>query len=171
MNNNFINLKDQLALGQIKAYLKHLPLSAEILEASDLFPYNMLLVTHPENGSLNLMYVPLPEDHFEEIRLMQLYSLIVSEIIPDRKTDLFYLINEINAQLPIGSVSVNKMGELGFKYVFPVSRFELPEEQTFLELFNLYRECLENFKTILSGVNKGTIRLADAMSSLAQDNE
>ena len=171
MNNDFISLKDQLALAQIKAYLKDLPLSAEVLEASELIPYNLLLIIDPINGSSNLMYVPLPEDHFQEIRLMQLYSLIITTIIPERKTDLFYLINEINAQLPIGTISVNKMAELGFKYVFPVSRFKLPDEENFIELFNLFHDCMVNFKDLLNSLNNGTIGLADAMSRLAQDNE
>ena len=171
MNDNFINLKDQLALAQIKAYLKNQPISAEVLEASDLIPYNLLLITDPLNGSSNLMYVPLPEDHFQEIRLMQLYSLIIPVINPERKTDLFYLINEINAQLPIGSISVNKMAELGIKFIFPVSRFHLPEEDNFIEIFNLFQDCLVNFRDILTGLNEGTIGLADAMSKLALDNE
>lgn len=171
MNDNFINLKDQLALAQIKAYFNKLPLSAEVLEASDLIPVNLLLITDPVNGSSNLMYVPLPEDHFEEIRLMQLYSLIIPAINPERKTDLFYLINEINAQLPIGSLAVNKMAELGFKYIFPVSRFSLPEEDTFIEIFNLFQDCLVSFRDLLSELNEGSIGLADAMSKLALDNE
>jgi len=171
MNDNFINLKDQLALAQIKAYLKNLALSAEVLEASDLIPYNLLLITDPVNGSSNLMYVPLPEDHFQEIRLMQLYALIIPEISPERKTDLFYLINEINAQIPIGSMSVNKTAELGFKYIFPVSRFNLPEEENFIEIFNLFQDCIVNFRDLLTGLNDGTIGPADAMSKLALDNE
>lgn len=171
MNDNFINLKDQLALAQVKGYLKNLPLSAEVLEASDLMPYNIMLITDPLKGSSNLMYVPLPEDHFQEIRLMQLYSLIIPAINPERKTDLFYLINEINALLPIGSISVNKMAELGFKYIFPVSRFNLPEEETFIEIFNLFQDSLVNFRDLLSRLNEGSIGLADAMSTLALDNE
>lgn len=171
MNDNFINLKDQLALAQIKACFKDLPLSAEVLEASDLIPVNLLLITDPVNGSSNLMYVPLPEDHFQEIRLMQLYSLIVPSIKPEKKTDLFYLINEINAQLPIGSISVNKMAELGFKYIFPVSRFDLPEKENFIEIFNLFQDCLVSFREQLIGLNEGNISLSDAMGKLAFDNE
>jgi hypothetical protein len=170
MNDNFINLKDQLYLSQIKDYLQQLPLSVEVMEASDLIPLNLLLISDPVHGSSNLMYVPLPEDHFQEIRLMQLYSLIIPSINPEKKEDLFYLINEINAKLPIGSISVNKMAELGFKFIFPVPRFEIPKEHQFIEIFTLYRNSLICFKDIINQFTNGSLSLKQVLAKL-EDNE
>jgi hypothetical protein len=101
---------------------------------------------------------------------MQLYSLIIPSINPEKKEDLFYLINEINAKLPIGSISVNKMAELGFKFIFPVPRFEIPKEHQFIEIFTLYRNSLICFKDIINQFTNGSLSLKQVLAKL-EDNE
>jgi hypothetical protein len=168
MNDNFIHLKDRLTLEQARTYLEQLPVHAGVLE-EHLHSHPTLLVTLPEGISLNISYLPLPEDHFEDIRLMQFYALLVSGVNEVQRTELVQLLNEINVICPIGAFYVDDQGELAYKYIFPVPRFELPVQGAFLDLFTLFRDCLLNFKDILTGLTGGTVDLAGALRSLTNE--
>jgi len=166
MNENFINLRDQEILYSIQEYLKSISIVSTLLEAGPDMPHNILIAITTEQASVNIMYVPLPEDHFEEIRLFQLFSLLVAEVSPENRNDLTVLLNELNSRSPLGSFSINEKGELGFKYIFPVSRFGIPEEKAFLDIFSLYLNCLESFSRLVTDVNMGSVSLQNALSGL-----
>ncbi|MES2004826.1 MAG: hypothetical protein V4450_09920 [Bacteroidota bacterium] len=166
MNNDFLNLKDQQVLYQIKEYLEKIEVDSTVLEASEQLPMNILVAVTRELVTVNIMYVPLPEDHFTEIRLLQQYTLIVEKVAADRKDDLLVLLNELNAQSPLGSFSINEKNELGFKHIYPVSRFDIVAEDPFLEIFSLYLNCLMGFRNVIIHVNNGELSLPDAMKDV-----
>lgn len=165
MKDDFLNIKEQTILYEIKEYLARISVSATIAEMSDALPVNMLLATTEDNVPVNIMYVPLPEDHFTEIRLLQLYSTVVF-INEDKKEELSVLLNELNNQSPMGTFSINEKGELGFKYIFPVSRFEVPGEEAFQEIFTLYVNCLTGLRNVAIHVNSGELSLGDALKDI-----
>jgi hypothetical protein len=166
MNNDFLNLKDQQVLYEIKDYLEKMEVESAVLESSEHLPVNILVAVTREQVSVNIMYVPLPEDHFSEIRLLQLYSLLIATIEPNRRNDLLILLNELNNQSPFGTFAINEKGELGFKYIYPVSRFEIPKEEPFQETFDLYLNCLMGFRNVVLHVNQGDLSLQDALKDL-----
>ncbi|MES2373013.1 MAG: hypothetical protein V4557_10580 [Bacteroidota bacterium] len=166
MNNDFLNLKDQQVLYEIKEYLENISVQSTVVEASDHLPLNMLLAVTQEEVSVNIMYVPLPEDHFTEIRLLQLHSLIIVNTEAAKKNDLLVLLNELNNQSPFGTFAINEKGELGFKYIYPVSRFEMPKEEPFQETFSLYQNCLIGFRNVIIHVNSGELSLEDALKDV-----
>ena len=166
MNDDFLNLKDQQVLYEIKDYLTNIGVESAVLESSEQLPVNILVAVTQEQVSVNIMYVPLPEDHFNEIRLLQLYSLVVTNVDAARKKDLLELVNELNNQSPFGSFAINEKGELGFKYIYPVSRFEMPKEEPFQETFDLYLNCLMGFRNVVIHVNNGELPLQDALKDV-----
>jgi hypothetical protein len=166
MNSDFINLRDQEVLHNIKEYLQSISIESTLLESGASMPYNILIAITPKLASVNMMYVPLPEDHFEDIRLFQLYSLLVSQVKPESRDSLLTLLNELNNRSPVGSFSINDQGEFGFKYIYPVDRYAIPEEKAFLEIFSLYMDCLENFSGLTTQLNAGEINLQDALDRL-----
>lgn len=166
MNNDFLNLKDQQVLYEIKDYLEKISVQSTVVEASEHLPLNMLLAVSPEQVSVNIMYVPLPEDHFTEIRLLQLHSLIIANTDLNKRNDLLVLLNELNNQSPFGTFAINEKGELGFKYIYPVSRFEMPKEEPFQETFSLYLNCLMGFRKVIIHVNNGELSLQDALKDV-----
>ena len=166
MNNDFLNLKDQQVLYEIKDYLEKISVQSTVVEASEHLPLNMLLAVTQEQVSVNIMYVPLPEDHFTEIRLLQLHAMITATTAADKKNDLLVLLNELNNQSPFGTFAINEKGELGFKYIYPVSRFEMPKEEPFQETFSLYLNCLMGFRKVIIHVNNGELSLRDALKDV-----
>ncbi|MFZ4101472.1 MAG: YbjN domain-containing protein [Sphingobacterium thalpophilum] len=171
MNNDFLNLKDQQVLYEIKDYLLKIPMVSTIMEASADFPYNMLIAVNSEQTSVNMMYVPLPEDHFNDIRLMQLYSLLIQKVPSDQRNDLLTLANELNDRCPIGSFFINEKTELGFKYIFPLARFDMPKEGSLIEIFTLYLNSLMSFRDIVIRVGDGTLLLKDALKELNKSKD
>lgn len=166
MNQEFLHLKDQQVLYQIRDFLEKIEVDATVMEASEQLPVNILVAVTRELVSINIMYVPLPEDHFTEIRLLQQYSLIIDKVSPEKKADLTVLLNELNNQSPLGSFSINEKGELGFKHIYPVSRFDMLKEAAFLEVFSLYLNCLMGFRNVLLHVNSGELTLGDALKDI-----
>ncbi len=166
MNNEFINARDQLFFERIKEYLLSQSINGSVLEAGPDIPHNIYLGELPEHGTVNIMYIPLAEDHFEDIRLLQFYAPVVSQIDLAKGSDLLTLLNEANFICPVGAFSISGKNEIGFKYVFPVNRFDIIEEQTFLNIFNLYLECLISMRDVITNTNEGKISLKDALTEL-----
>lgn len=170
MNNEFFKVKDQLALEQIKKYITGMTATCEVIEPSELSEQPFLLATLPEGtGSFNVMYIPLPEDHFEAVRLLQVYASVVSDVNKDNLAALYQVLNGINEMCPIGTFTLNAKDEIGFRYVFPVDRFDLPDEGKFLDVFTMYLNFLETFRTTLVGVNFGVLTPAAALHQLMPD--
>jgi hypothetical protein len=166
MNNDFINLKDQQVLYDLRDYLAKISIPATLIEATEKLPFNILIAVTSEQVSVNIIYVPLPEDHFNDIRLMQFYSMLIQQVPSGRKSDLLTLVNELNNRCPIGSFFINEKTELGFKYIFPLARFDMPKEGSLIEIFTLYLNSLMSFRDTIIKVSDGTLSLKDALKEL-----
>lgn len=169
MKDDFLNIKEQQVLYEIKEYLGRMSVDANVVESSAELPMNMILAMTADQVSVNIMYVPLPEDHFTEIRLLQFYSLITMNAEAGRKQELVVLLNELNNQSPMGTFVLSGKGELGFKYIFPVSRFEMPQEDSFQETFSLYLNCLMGLRNVVLHVNSGELSIHDALKDILTD--
>jgi hypothetical protein len=86
-----------------------------------------------------------------------------------RKQELVILLNELNNQSPMGTFVLSAKGELGFKYIFPVSRFEMPQEDSFQETFSLYLNCLMGLRNVVLHVNSGELSIQDALKDIMTD--
>jgi hypothetical protein len=166
MNNDFINLKDQQVLYDLSDYLAKISIPSTLIEATAEIPFNILVAVTSEQVSVNIIYVPLPEDHFNDIRLMQLYSLLIQKVSSDKRNDLLTLVNELNNRCPVGSFFINEKIELGFKYIFPLARFDMPKEGSLIEIFTLYLNSLMSFRDTIIKVSDGTLSLKDALKEL-----
>lgn len=169
MNDEFVNLKDQQVLYEIKDYLERISVTGTILESSKDLEFNILMAVTADHAAINIMYVPAPEDQFEEIRLLQFHSLLTANVSPAKKSEILSLLNELNDLNPFGSFSINGEGQLSYRYIFPVARFDVPKETTIQELFTLYHSALVKFKKALLGVNDGKLSLKDAIMQVRAD--
>lgn len=163
MNDEFNNLKEQGILYEMKEYLEKVSIPSTVMEASSDLPVNMLIAVTAENFSVNIIYLPLPEDQFQEIKLIQFYSLQIDAVSEEHKPELLNLLNRINDQNPFGSFFINEKAELGYKYIIPLSRFDIPKEMAFLETFNLFLSTISKFRDALIRVNNGETSAADAL--------
>jgi hypothetical protein len=72
----------------------------------------------------------------------------------------------LNFRCTICSFFINEKTELGFKYIFPVARFDMPKEGSLIEIFTLYLNSLMSFRDIVIKVGDGTLLLKDALKEL-----
>jgi len=169
MNKELLNLKDQQLLNELKGYLEQIDVASTILESSVEIPHNILVAITTKQDSVNIMYVPIAENQFEDIRLFQLYSLVINKIVTERKEDLLLLVNELNNRCAIGSFFINELSEFGFKYVYPISRVDTPSKSSFVDIFSVFLNSMMSFKELIIETNNGTISIADAIKKLSKE--
>ncbi len=169
MNDEFVNLKDQQVLYEIKDYLENISVAGSVLESSKDLEFNILMAVTADQISINVMFVPAPEDQFEEIRLLQFHSLLTANVSSANKGDILALLNELNNLNPFGSFSINETGEISYRYIFPVTRFDIPKETTIQEIFTLYHNALTKFKRTILEVNDGRLSVKEALIQVHAD--
>ena len=132
MNKEFINIKEQILLEQIKEILKENSINSNLIESSLFNPYNVL-VTTIDDLNFNIMFLPVEEDFFQHIRLLQHYTIILNEI--PKEIELNKLINAFNNQ-----------NALCFKYVISIPRFDPVNANQYGEMFMIMQQSVVELK-------------------------
>jgi len=145
MTKDFINIKEQILLNQIKDILNDNSIIATLIESSLYIPYNVLVTTIDEIN-FNIMYLPVEEDLFRSIRLLQHYATIVEEIPQQLELGINELIKEHNKQIPLGFFYVTDENELSFKYVISIPRFDPVNADQYGEMFMVLQQSVIQIK-------------------------
>lgn len=143
MNKEFINIKEQILLEQIKEILKENSINSNLIESSLFNPYNVL-VTTIDDLNFNIMFLPVEEDFFQHIRLLQHYTIILNEI--PKEIELNKLINAFNNQIPLGFFYITDENELCFKYVISIPRFDPVNANQYGEMFMIMQQSVVELK-------------------------
>jgi hypothetical protein len=145
MNKEFINIKEQILLNQIKDILNENSINSTLIESSLYIPYNVLVATIDETN-FNIMYLPIEEDYFRNIRLLQHYAILVENIPKELKIEISELINAHNNQIPLGFFYVTDENELSFKYVITIPRFDPINPDQYGEMFMILQQSVNQIK-------------------------
>ena len=155
MNKDFINIKEQIILNQIKDILEDNSITSTLIESSSYIPYNVLVTTIDEIN-FNTMYLPVEEDLFRSIRLLQHYATILEEIPKELEIEINDLIKAHNKQIPLGFFYVTDENELSFKYVISIPRFDPINADQYGEMFMVLQQSViqikNKFLQFISGV-------------------
>lgn len=117
-----MNAADLLALKKIFHEAK---IECEIANASDLMPISSLIayIKKDKKGRLitvSMTFMPLPEDVFPDIKLLQFYT----ELPFDVATDVTAYLNGLNRELPMGSFGVSEAKQIYFRYVHVINKYD-----------------------------------------------
>jgi hypothetical protein len=145
MNKDFINIKEQIILNQIKDILEDNSITSTLIESSSYIPYNVLVSTIDEIN-FNTMYLPVEEDLFRSIRLLQHYATILEEIPKELEIEINDLIKAHNKQIPLGFFYVTDENELSFKYVISIPRFDPINADQYCEMFMVLQQSVIQIK-------------------------
>lgn len=145
MNKDFINIKEQIILNQIKDILEDNSITSTLIESSSYIPYNVLVTTIDEIN-FNIMYLPVEEDLFRSIRLLQHYATIVEDIPKEFESEINELIKAHNKQIPLGFFYVTDENELSFKYVISIPRFDPVNADQYGEMFMVLQQSVIQIK-------------------------
>ncbi len=145
MTKDFINIKEQILLNQIKDILNEHSIESNLIESSVYMPFNVLVTTIDEIN-FNIMYLPVEEDLFRTIRLLQHYATIIEKIPNDKELGINELIKAHNKQIPLGFFYITDENELSFKYVIPIPRFDPLNADQYGEMFMVLQQSVVQIK-------------------------
>jgi hypothetical protein len=145
MNKDFIDIKEQILLNQIKDILNENSIVSTLIESSSYIPYNVLVTTIDEIN-FNIMYLPVEEDLFRSIRLLQHYATIVEDIPKELDSEINELIKAHNKHIPLGFFYVTDENELSFKYVISIPRFDPVNADQYGEMFMVLQQSVIQIK-------------------------
>ncbi|MEX1030451.1 MAG: hypothetical protein WDZ91_10495 [Paenibacillaceae bacterium] len=171
MNSEKVDAMHLVELGFIQAALVDAGIQAELLEKSEEIPLHVLLAPLGKDRDnkdrfVNFSYIPIADDGLDYIRLLQLFSVIPSDLNSKHLEQVSTLINNLNGQVPIGHFNIKEDGEINFRYVHCVPSDESIVADVILEVLNLFNFSLSLFTERIEDVANGKINLKEALSDL-----
>lgn len=135
-------------LEYLKNTLENTGLDAELYEASEEQPISYLAGYLPDpnnepSAAYQLLYIP--GDHFEEVALLQIHIYMLQPL-PANVDKAQSLMPYINTASLLGYFGLEEDGQLFYRYVYALPRFDPPNEAVFLETFSL---CINNFASLM----------------------
>lgn len=165
MNQGYIQAKEWVELEQMKSFLDKMGLPSLARPQSDQNPVNLLSIQLSGQMHLHIIFIPLTEDTFSQVSLLQFFAQI-KEGINSKDLSTLLLLNRINEKLPLGAFLVNADDELVYKYVLAKEKTSMFTETFFVELLTSLVPPLEQQLALLGRYFSGHISLEDALQSL-----
>lgn len=112
------------------------------------------------NQVCQMQLVYLPSAHFlNEMNLLQCYFTFPIKITNSDKINT--LLTKLNLMMPLGSFFFNEFGEMAFRYVYTLPRFQVPEKIHFMEILKTVLGTIEDYSKLIVQINSGEISLND----------
>ena len=141
MKNDFTSSKELALLNLYKGYLVDSGIDAEILPAQNSESLDLLQVNLVYEGNLNILFVPLGEENYQSLSLLQFF--VQWDQVNRSVSDSLRLINELNQKIPMAKVSLNLENTLEYQYYLPVSAHIPLSKEEFLERVSLLLSQIE----------------------------
>lgn len=128
-----MNKQDELIMDldllSIQNILNDAGLKTTLLEKSDLIRLSTLGVEiDPDESnrkrSIYMSFIPLPEEVFENIKLLQFHTEMPFHGLKNSQTGLEALFNFINVNSPIGTFGLNDDYKISVRYVHSMNKFQ-----------------------------------------------
>jgi len=145
--NDFTN-NSQLA--RLMLYEKHLSNSnvpTRLIEAENEASLNILVASIGEI-QVQISFVPIPEDHYQAIEIMQFF--IELRAFSFGKEAQETLCNALNQKMALGKILLNSEGKMELRYYAVVEKGAPMEEVAFAEFFATFLTSVEFVVEILS---------------------
>lgn len=111
-----------------------------------------------------VMFVPLPSDQVESLKLLQLYCELPL-YLDQRKEEVLAYLAWLNLQLPLGAFAIDPESQLVFKYVYALGKFKTIEPEEFIEAFLLWMFSMDSVFQSIEELAEGTKDLQTLIDS------
>lgn len=158
-------------LGTIKRYMDDIEIESVLLKKGDVFPLHSLVID-VENDYKNrqrhvtLNFVPIDDNEFEYIHLLQFYTILLFKYEEQYKSDVEQLILYINRLTAIGDFGLRGDSEIDFRYVYTASLEDIIPQAQISETLILYVFMLDIYAKMLEAVGTGERTLQDVIKEL-----
>lgn len=137
-------------LARLMLYKKHLSnnsVPAKIIEAENEASLAILIASIGEI-QIQISFVPIPEDHYQAIEIMQFFVELGAFSYP--KDSLETLCNALNQKMALGKILLNPEGKLELRYYAVVGKGQPMEEVAFSEFFATFLTSVEFVAEIIA---------------------
>lgn len=141
MQRNSNHTKEFELLSLYREHLEAAGIQSHVLPATSPETIDLLQIKLIDQENLNLLFVPLGENNFKTLSLIQFYTSWENS-----KRELFdklQLINALNQKIPVGKLSLNDENLLEYHYYLAVSPSTPLTSEEFLERISLILSQLE----------------------------
>lgn len=168
-----IHARHLVELDYLKRYMEELGLESKLVERSEEVPLNTLLTALKKDykgreRSMNFSYIPLLEEEFEYINLLQLYAPLPCDLNLEYKSSLERFLLTVNGQAAIGHFNLKKNNEIFLRYVHITSQDELINQNEIKETVMLFIYMQEIFGESIEDVASGKKDLQTALRELSE---
>jgi hypothetical protein len=128
-----MNKQDEIMMDMdlisIQNIFNEVGLKTTLLEKSELIPLTTLGVEIDPDDSkrernIFMSFIPLPEEVFEDIKLLQFHTELPFTGLKKSQTGLEALFNFINLNSPIGTFGLNDDYKISLRYIHTINKFE-----------------------------------------------
>lgn len=147
-------------LGTIKRYMDEIEIEAVLLKRDAAFPLHTLVINVEEDHrgrqrSASLNYLPINNEDFEFIHLLQFYTVLLFDYEKRYKDDLQKLLFFINRLTAIGDFNFKDETEIDFRYVYTASTQEIIPQAEISETVFLFALMLDMYAEWIEDVGTG----------------
>lgn len=165
-----------LDLISLKNILDEIELNSVLLQSSQVLPIPTLIVPidkdyQDRDRALNVSFVPLPEDVFPDVKLMQVYSELPYEIDPQHRAALEHVILAANLAIPLGNFAITPDNQVCFRYVHTIPKFVVLSnvDDALLNLMQMVNYILDTNEAVLERVAHGQMSAEAALKELREE--
>lgn len=160
--------RQKLDLEFLEGTLSDAGFSTHLQVGNEQQPITVLSARPPgDEQVLQLIYIP-SESFLEDSNLLQLYTVLPKPDEDNVVKELTPLLNAINTLTTIGYFSIANNGDVFYRYVYAMPRFEVPKASNFTELTKLFTFTFSHYRAIILDYQTGKTDLEKAISSLTE---
>jgi hypothetical protein len=171
MVSDLTDAKHAAQLGFIEGFMADLGFDSVLVERSEQVPISLLVTQIPrEDGDyweLTFLYVPVSDDEFEHIELLQIYCQFHAKVTDQTQAATEKLLTQINNHmLPIGRLGIGDNNEIFCRYVLAAPKYDMLDQEVFSETVQLFIYMLDKIGQTIEKVAAGQIDLQPALNEL-----
>lgn len=118
----------------------------------------------PQDTYVQMMYIP-SASVMDETNLLQFFAFL-PEDLPQISDDVKTLISYLNTRTPYGYFAPDQEGKIFYRYVYALPRFDVPNKDVFIEVFNLFVGTLAFYGKAITQLAKGELSLEQAKNQV-----
>jgi len=161
----------ELDIVDVKKILDELQLTNHLIDKSDTMPISSIILNYissdKSNIDISLAFVPLPENVFPDIKILQIFYEIPGTPALQNETLCLELTNQINYLLSVGCFGL-KDKKITYRccHVMPIFSNLLDQKSSITDLIKMVAMYIETFEKPIINVINGTLDIDEMLNSL-----
>ncbi len=162
-----------LDLIAVKNLLSEVGIDSHLIEQSEAMPLTTLIVAIDQDSqnrerTINFSFIPLPDDIFPNVKLLQLYFELPFIFEQNVQSNLETLLLSINLTLPLGNFGIREKKSIYFRYSHALPKYEVisQRKESLIDITKLTIYALDSQTELIEQVATGQKTLDQVMAEI-----